>query len=100
MPIYEHKCEACDHVWEDLFKVSDPIPEECPKCAEQGKVIRLLSWCSGKVELTGQELCQQLKQDAKKIKGEALGNENKLANLMGEDKYHQIMSTPKAKKGK
>ena len=99
MPIYEHECEACGHVWEDLFSsYKSPVPEECPECKKKGKIVRLLSWCTGKVDLTGHELQQQLKQDAQKIKGEALNDENKLANLMGEDKYHNIMSGDK--KGK
>lgn len=32
MPIYEFQCDACDHVWDELRKISDPVPEQCPKC--------------------------------------------------------------------
>ncbi len=32
MPIYEFQCDACDHVWDELRKISDAIPEQCPKC--------------------------------------------------------------------
>jgi putative FmdB family regulatory protein len=95
MPIYEHECEACNHIWEDLFSLNDPVPEECPNCKEKGKVKRLLSWCRGKVELTGREHIEQCRRDAQKIKNDALHKENELANLMGEDKYHQIMSQSK-----
>jgi putative FmdB family regulatory protein len=96
MPVYEHKCEACNHVWEDLFSsYKSPVPEECPECKAKGKIKRLLSWCRGKVELTGREHIEQCRRDAQKIKGDALNKENELANLMGEDTYHQIMSKPK-----
>ncbi len=95
MPIYEHECEACHHIWEDLFSLHDPVPEQCPECNTKGKVKRLLSWCRGKVELTGRELQQQLKQDAQKIKKDALHKENELANLVGEDKYNRAMSKEK-----
>lgn len=32
MPIYEYRCEACRHQFEDLAKMSDPNPE-CPECS-------------------------------------------------------------------
>ena len=36
MPIYEFKCNACDHVFERLQKLSDADPTICPECgAEQ-----------------------------------------------------------------
>ena len=88
MPIYEHRCNACQHEWEDLFKLSDEIPDECPECHEKGQIERLLSWCSGKVELTGHELKQHLVSEGRKIRKEANKNETLAANIIGEDKYH------------
>ena len=41
MPLYEYKCEACDHRFEKIVKFSDPPLEACPKCG--GKVEKLLS---------------------------------------------------------
>lgn len=32
MPIYEFKCQACDHVFERLQKLSDADPTDCPEC--------------------------------------------------------------------
>ncbi|MCM8855479.1 MAG: zinc ribbon domain-containing protein [Candidatus Thiodiazotropha sp. (ex Lucinoma kastoroae)] len=32
MPIYEYRCEACDHELEALQKMSDPALSECPEC--------------------------------------------------------------------
>jgi len=87
MPIYEHQCEACEYQWEDLFKLSDPVPEECPECKEKGQIKRLLSWCSGTVELTGRESLQKAREDGKKMTREMQKSENKMANFVGEDRY-------------
>ena len=89
MPIYEHHCDACEHEWEDLFKMSDPVPKECPSCHKKGKIRRLISWCSGTVELTGHERTQKLWNDGKKIAQNASKNEKELANIIGEEKYHK-----------
>lgn len=32
MPIYEYRCEACDHELEVIQKMSDPALSECPEC--------------------------------------------------------------------
>lgn len=31
MPIYEYRCETCAHKFEQMVKMSDPIPP-CPAC--------------------------------------------------------------------
>jgi putative FmdB family regulatory protein len=41
MPLYEYRCEACDHRFETIQKFSDPPLEECPKC--KGRVSKLQS---------------------------------------------------------
>ena len=92
MPIYEHKCEACEHVWEDYFSsYKSPVPEECPECKVKDKVIRLVSWCSGKVDLSGRELIQSLRAQGKKLNQQAKSNENLAANLIGETKYNNSL---------
>lgn len=35
MPIYEYQCQSCDHEFEALQKMSDPLLTECPSCHEQ-----------------------------------------------------------------
>ena len=35
MPIYEYKCEACEHQWEELQKISDPKITKCEKCGQE-----------------------------------------------------------------
>ena len=41
MPIYEYKCNECDHVFEAIQKFSDDPLTECPEC--KGKVEKLIS---------------------------------------------------------
>ncbi len=35
MPIYEYRCEACNHELEALQKMSDDPLTECPECKQQ-----------------------------------------------------------------
>ncbi|MET0091579.1 MAG: zinc ribbon domain-containing protein [Candidatus Thiodiazotropha sp.] len=35
MPIYEYRCEACNHELEALQKMSDAPLTECPECKQQ-----------------------------------------------------------------
>jgi putative FmdB family regulatory protein len=88
MPTYEHLCEACDNEWEDIYKISDPIPTQCPKCKKKGEVKRLISSCQGRVELSGYEYKAKIKEDVLKMSKSMLKDENKLANFVGESKYH------------
>lgn len=32
MPIYEYECQQCHHRFEELQRVNDPAPEQCPEC--------------------------------------------------------------------
>jgi putative FmdB family regulatory protein len=32
MPIYEYRCQTCNHELEALQKISDPVLVECPSC--------------------------------------------------------------------
>ena len=42
MPLYEYRCEACEHQFEIIQKFSDAPISVCPSCA-QGPVVKLLS---------------------------------------------------------
>lgn len=35
MPIYEYQCDSCEHEFETLQKMSDPLLTDCPACDEQ-----------------------------------------------------------------
>lgn len=32
MPIYEYKCDSCDHELEELQEVNEPVLDTCPAC--------------------------------------------------------------------
>ncbi|MCC8988143.1 MAG: zinc ribbon domain-containing protein, partial [Candidatus Contendobacter sp.] len=34
MPIYEYRCQSCDHELETLQKLSDPELRDCPSCGQ------------------------------------------------------------------
>lgn len=42
MPIYEYRCQSCGTVFENLQRLSDPDPEQCPSCG-QNPITRMLS---------------------------------------------------------
>jgi putative FmdB family regulatory protein len=42
MPLYEYKCEACEHLFEVIQRFSDEPIAVCPSCG-QGPVVKLLS---------------------------------------------------------
>lgn len=92
MPDYEHECTACQHQWEDTYSIKVDPPKICPKCGQE-TAKRLISLNGrGVVELTGQDLVDKCKADAKIIKEEASKNANKYASLLGEDRYHQLQT--------
>ena len=35
MPIYEYRCQACDHELEAMQKMSDDPLTECPECKQE-----------------------------------------------------------------
>lgn len=103
MPTYEFGCEACQVEWEEICQSwRDPYPP-CPEC--QGPSKKLISLCApGKVELTGFDLKESIKQEAARDVREASMNENKLANMVGENRfqsnvtsYETIAKNPKSK---
>ena len=34
MPIYGYQCQACNHEFELMQKMSDPAPSVCPACGK------------------------------------------------------------------
>jgi putative FmdB family regulatory protein len=42
MPLYEYRCEACDHQFERIQRFSDELVTVCPSCGS-GPVVKLLS---------------------------------------------------------
>lgn len=94
MPEYEHKCtdEKCGYEWEDTYSINASPPTKCPKC-NQETAKRLISLGGkGVVELNGQELVNKLKADAQQIKKDAAKSDKVYANLLGEDRYHNLQT--------
>ncbi len=94
MPIYEHLCQECNQEWTDTFKMAEDVKSiTCPNCGVTGKAKRLISLVApGRVELTGHELQQQIKVDAKKMKARAATDENYRASLIGEERYNETQT--------
>jgi len=38
MPIYQFICKKCSHEFEEIAKVSDPLPDQCPECHAPGEI--------------------------------------------------------------
>jgi putative FmdB family regulatory protein len=52
MPIYEYRCQSCEHEFEVWQKMSDPPVKVCPKCHAR-KVEKLISMTSFQLKGTG-----------------------------------------------
>jgi putative FmdB family regulatory protein len=52
VPIYEYKCDKCDHRLEMLQKISDDPAKTCPECGEEG-LRKLISAVAFKLKGTG-----------------------------------------------
>lgn len=88
MSFYDHLCGNCKQEFELEYSVHASVPTICPLCNHDGQVKRLITYATpGKVELTGHDLKSHLKAEGKKLKAEAMRNENTLANLVGESKF-------------
>lgn len=53
MPLFEYRCEQCDHVFEVLVRGAETV--ECPGCQSQ-RVEKLLSTAAAHVNESGQSL--------------------------------------------
>jgi putative FmdB family regulatory protein len=88
MPTYAFGCKNCQHKWEDFLSVNDPIPE-CPKCKAES-VDRLIAYgTAGRVEATDEDIHAMQAKGTKDMIKRAYNDENFMANLVGEKKYHQ-----------
>lgn len=96
MPTYIYKCENenCVGEFEEFHSITTKL-EECPHCKEAGRgeqpIQRLIAGGSGRgiVELSGLELTEKIKSDSIKMRNEIHSSEKRLANVVGESKFHQ-----------
>jgi len=52
MPIYEYRCDSCEHEFEQFLRGGDDDPDECPECRES-TVSRLISDTSFQLKGSG-----------------------------------------------
>lgn len=52
MPIYEYKCNACDHRMEKLQRMSDDPLKDCPEC-KKPELVKLVSAAGFRLTGTG-----------------------------------------------
>ncbi|PCJ47868.1 MAG: transcriptional regulator [Gammaproteobacteria bacterium] len=52
MPIYEYKCKACEHKFDKLQKINDPVLKDCPDCGES-ELVKLVSAAGFRLKGTG-----------------------------------------------
>jgi putative FmdB family regulatory protein len=92
MPTYEYFCEVHGE-FEEEHSITIKLTH-CSKCKEEGReqeIKRLISLGGkGIVELSGQDLVNQVKSDAKKLQRDAAKSEKIYSNLLGEAKYENL----------
>lgn len=64
MPIYEYKCENCEHVFEVFLRINDPQIKNCPECKSK-KIKKLVSNCSFQLKGSGWYLTDYARKDKK-----------------------------------
>lgn len=65
MPLYEYRCEACEHQFEVIQKFSDAPIAVCPKCGN-GPVVKLLSSPAFQFKGSGWYITDYARKDAAK----------------------------------
>lgn len=95
MPTYVHQCKDtdCNYEWEDEYSIKRDPPTTCPKCLKE-TAKRLVSGGSGRgvVELSGQDLVDKVKSDAKQLQKDAARDEKVYSNLLGEGRYEGLQT--------
>jgi putative FmdB family regulatory protein len=95
MPTYDFLCDnkKCNHEFEDfLSRYTAPNPP-CPvcKCEEVSRLIT--GTVRGRVEVSGQDLAQSIKDGAAGLKRRAARDENFLGSLVGESRLNDNRTT-------
>ncbi|MBK5298899.1 MAG: zinc ribbon domain-containing protein [Vicinamibacteria bacterium] len=91
MPLYEYRCESCEHQFEVIQKFSDPHVSVCPKCGS-GPVVKLISSPAFTFKGTGFYITDYARKDQGKS-GESSDKSDKT------DKTDKTDKSDKADKG-
>ena len=85
MPLYEYRCNDCDHIFDRIIKINEEKEIYCPKCGEKAK--KVVSMPNTETILYGKEEAASLKEESKRMANQILnGDDNLAANILGEDK--------------
>lgn len=96
MPSYLYFCEVNNEEFETEHSIK-VVANECEVCKNKGlenHIPKRLIYGStlGKMEYTGNELVEKTKEETAKFKKEVYSNPKQYANIIGEEKYHQIQT--------
>jgi len=94
MPLYEYRCESCEHQFETIQKFSDPHVSVCPKCGG-GPVVKLISSPAFTFKGTGFYITDYARKDQAK-KDQASNDQEKSGS--GSDKSETSDKSDKADK--
>jgi putative FmdB family regulatory protein len=68
MPLYEYECDVCQHRFEKIQRMSDPLVDTCPVCG--GAVHKRLSAPAIQFKGSGFYITDYVKKDQPSAKGE------------------------------
>jgi putative FmdB family regulatory protein len=94
MPIYEYRCDKCEHEFEREQRISDDPVKTCPECRSR-KVKRLISQTS--FVLKGGGWYSDLYSSSKGSKGDSEGKGEGKSEGKGSDKSDSSASTSDSK---
>lgn len=99
MPLYEYRCESCEHQFEVIQKFSDPHVSICPKCGA-GPVVKLISSPAFTFKGTGFYITDYARKDQGKSaeSGESTDKSAK-ADTADKDKSGKADKSDKSDKG-
>jgi putative FmdB family regulatory protein len=81
MPIYEYRCQSCNHELEKLQRLSDPVLTVCPECGK-AKLRRLISAAGFRLKGAGWYETD-FKQGNKRNLAESSGSNSEGASVKG-----------------
>ena len=71
MPHYDYRCASCNHEFEIMQKMSDPIKKKCPECKKL-KLNRLIGIGGGVIFKGDGFYCNDSKERARRMNGEGI----------------------------
>lgn len=98
MPIYEYKCQTCEHIFDVLQKMSDDPLTYCPECGEP-KLKKLLSAPNFRLKGGGWYETDFKKDNQKNLHGDEKKSEGKKPDGKKSDKPAKSSGSEKSSGG-